>query len=68
MKKIDPCLHGHSRAIVIIALVRLLAAMLAPGNSESRETYLREIPRTIRNILNEMDRMMGRAQRKPGRE
>ena len=58
MRKIEPCMHGHQRAIIIITLIRLMAAMLGPASKKTRETMLREIPITIRNILNEMDRMI----------
>jgi len=58
MRKIEPCMHGHPRAIIIVALVRLIAAMLGPANKTTREEMLREIPLTIRSLLKEMDRMV----------
>ena len=58
MRKIEPCMHGHPRAIIIITLIRLLAALLGPASKTTREEMLQEIPRTIRNILREMDRMI----------
>ena len=58
MRKIEPCLHGHPRAVIIVALVRLLAALLGPASKTTREEMLREIPLTIRSLLKAMDRMV----------
>jgi len=58
MRKIEPCLHGYPRSIIIVALVRLIAALLGPASKTTREGMLREIPLTIRAILKEMDRMI----------
>jgi hypothetical protein len=58
IKQIDPHLNGHPRAIIILALTRILAAMLAPANKATREEMLQAIPDTIRNILREMDRLI----------
>jgi hypothetical protein len=58
MRKIEPCMHGHPRAIIIITLIRLIAAMLGPASKTTREEMLHEIPKTIRSILREMDRMI----------
>lgn len=58
MRKIEPCMHGHPRAIIIITLIRLIAALLGPASKKTREEMLHEIPITIRNILKQMDRVI----------
>jgi len=58
MRKIEPCLHGYPRSIIIVALVRLIAALLGPASKTVREGMLREIPLTIRSLLKAMDRMV----------
>jgi hypothetical protein len=58
LEKLDPCFHGHSRAIGLIALLRMMAVMLAPASKEAREESIREIPKSIRAILAKMDSMM----------
>lgn len=58
IKKIELCLHGHSRAIITIALIRMIAIMLGPASKSTRENTIDAIPITLRNILREMDRMI----------
>ena len=36
MGKMEPCYEGHSRAIIVFALVRTMAAMLGPAKAETR--------------------------------
>jgi hypothetical protein len=57
LREIEPVLEGHSRLIIIIALTRLIAAMLGPTDKKSRDRYLKEIIDTARNILREMDKI-----------
>jgi hypothetical protein len=58
MNKMEPALVGHSRAIIIIAATRIIAAMLGPAGTETRQRSLEAIPITLRKILGEMDRMI----------
>jgi len=58
MRKIDPALQGHERAIILIALMRIMAAMLGPADQHTRQQVIHEIPISIRKILTEMDRML----------
>ena len=57
MDKMEPA-PFHSRAIIIIAATRVIAAMLGPAAPEARKRHIEAIPITLRNILQEMDRMM----------
>jgi hypothetical protein len=57
LEKLDPCFHGHSRAISLIALIRMMAVMLGPADKKAREKYIVEIPGTIRLILDMMDKL-----------
>lgn len=58
IEAMQPAFIGHPRVLVLTALWRCMAAMLAPAEVETRERALIEMPIAIRNILREMDRMM----------
>ena len=63
MRAMEPALHGHSRAIILIALMRTIAAMLGPARVKTRADFLAEMPITIGKILAEMDLKMEELQR-----
>jgi hypothetical protein len=58
LNKLDACFHGHSRAIGLIALTRMMAVMIGPADKDAREKYIEAIPAALRAILDEMDRIM----------
>jgi hypothetical protein len=58
MDKLHKALEGHSRALGLIALTRMIAVLLGPAAKKTREDMLEAIPDTVRSILGEMDRMM----------
>jgi hypothetical protein len=57
IRAIEPHLEGHPRAIIIFALGRLMAAMLAPARKDTQDRMLEEMPRAIRAIMDEMIRL-----------
>jgi hypothetical protein len=60
LKKIEPCLVGHSRSIIVFALIRLMAAMLGPAKAETRAETIKALPQTLTDILAKMDEMRPR--------
>jgi hypothetical protein len=58
LEKIEPCLVGHPRALIIIAAERLIAGMLGPAKQETRDKVLVELPIAIRAILDKMDKVV----------
>lgn len=57
MMKIEPCLDGHSRAIITITMIRIIAAMLAPARPETKKALLHELPIVLRSILTKMEEL-----------
>jgi hypothetical protein len=51
MEKIEPSLRGHPRAVVLITLTRLIAAMLGPAAPETRQNYLAALPATLSGMF-----------------
>lgn len=60
MTKIEPLLLGYSRSVIVLACIRIIAAMLGPAKDETREATIREIPGTITSMLAMMDATIGR--------
>jgi hypothetical protein len=58
MMEIEPHLSGYKRGVIVLALCRLLAAMLGPAAPETREAMLQAMPGAIRGILREIDRLI----------
>ena len=58
MQAFEPFIDGHPRVIILIALCRMMAAMLGPASPQAREEILDAIPLAISGCLKEMDRMM----------
>jgi hypothetical protein len=56
LTKIEPVLVGHSRIIIAIAAIRLIAAMLGPAKRSTQERMLKAVPETLGNILDVMNK------------
>jgi hypothetical protein len=55
MEKMESCFVGHSRAIIMFALIRSMAAMLGPAKPETRAQTIAALPKTLTDILARMD-------------
>jgi hypothetical protein len=60
MEKIEPCIHGHPRFIILLTLLRLIAVMLGPASEKTRKTTLAAMPIVIGSLLREMDEIIKR--------
>lgn len=60
IEEIEPAFVGHPRAIITIACIRIIAVMLGPATDKTRDNTLQAIAPTIKNMLAEMDRVLGR--------
>jgi hypothetical protein len=61
LKEIELCLPGHSRMIIILTATKLIAAMLCPAAPETKEEVLRELPKDIRNLMDEIESLRQKA-------
>jgi hypothetical protein len=57
MEKIEPCLPGHSRMVVLMAATRLIAAMLAPAKPKTQEQMIQILPVAVRSVMRKIDEM-----------
>lgn len=51
MTKMEPCLVGYERRIIILAAARLIAAMLGPAKPETQDETIKALPVTVQAIL-----------------
>ena len=58
LEALGPCMVGHSRAVNVIALVRMIAVQLQPAAFETRKATIEAIPTTLHQILAGMDRFI----------
>lgn len=58
LEALEPCLVGHSRAVNVIALLRMVAVQLQPAAFETRKATMEAIPGTLHQILSGMDRFV----------
>lgn len=60
MEKIEKCVPGYSRLVIVLACSRMIAAMLGPAKDAMRDGYLTRFPDYIRSMWREMDRAIPR--------
>jgi hypothetical protein len=53
--KLEALLHGKSQAVVLLTFVRVVAAMLARTDNDTREAIIEAIPITLRGTLAHFD-------------
>jgi len=58
MDRIEPCLAGYSRAVILLASIRLIAAMLGPADKKTQDETIDAIPETLRSIMARMKELM----------
>jgi hypothetical protein len=59
MQKMEPCLEGYSRMVIVLACSRTIAAMFGPAKRDSREHYLQRLPDYMRSMWKFMDELYG---------
>jgi hypothetical protein len=60
MFKMEPCLEGYSRMVIVLACARTIAAMHGPARAATREQFLQRFPGYMRSMWKLMDAQFGR--------
>lgn len=58
MDRIEPHLDGYTRAVILLASIRLIAAMLGPADQKTQDDTIDAIPETLRSIMGRMKELM----------